>query len=256
MTLQGRKAEGAEGGFEMKFSAVTTDSREMVFEVSGVSSRFLNMLRRTVNSRVPTVAIEKVEILENSSGMYNEILVHRLGLIPLEFDPEIDIDRDDAVLILEKQGPCEVVSGDLKSTSETVRPLYGDIPIVKLLEGQNLKITCYVRTGTGKEHAKWQGGIMGYTNYATVKIIKKTKELEETLPAELKDVKEGSSKTVPLTDSVTYALRKFPGMVEAKLIRDRFLVEVESTSGYKVTDLLKYSLKNIADRLEEIKSAL
>jgi len=48
---------------------------------------FVNALRRIMISEIPTVAIEKVYMWNNSSIIHDEVLAHRIGLIPLNADP-------------------------------------------------------------------------------------------------------------------------------------------------------------------------
>ena len=50
---------------------------------------FANTLRRVVTEDVPTMAIEDVEFRKNNSILYDEIISHRLGLIPLTTDLKI-----------------------------------------------------------------------------------------------------------------------------------------------------------------------
>ena len=63
-----------------------------VTEVQGDSIKFIlwncdlslaNGLRRVLLSEIPTMAIDLVEIEDNSSVLTDEFLVHRLGLVPL-----------------------------------------------------------------------------------------------------------------------------------------------------------------------------
>ena len=239
----------------MKVNLLSSGDREISLRVSDATPGFLNMVRRYISSNVPTLAIEKVEIVENSSGLFNEVLVHRLGLVPFTFDPEVDFSQE-LVAIVEKQGPCEVTANDLKTTSETVKPLYPEMPIMSLLEGQNLKLTAYMKVGRGREHAKWQGGIMGYRPMAKVKILKKSKQLMELLPEELRDLEEGSSKTVEMTNILSYAEEKFPDQIEVKPSHRDFVVEIESTSGYSADSLIKYAVKAIEEDLDRIEKSL
>ena len=48
-----------------------------------------------------------------------------------------------------------VLSSELSSEDETVKPVSEKIPIVQLAPGQKIKIECYARLGRGTEHAKW-----------------------------------------------------------------------------------------------------
>lgn len=59
----------------------------MILEFSNVDVSFVNALRRILLSEIPTVAIEMVYMLENTSIIHDEVLAHRMGLIPIYFDP-------------------------------------------------------------------------------------------------------------------------------------------------------------------------
>jgi len=53
----------------------------------GVDVSIANALRRILLAEVPTVAIESVWISVNHSIVQDEVLAHRLGLIPIKADP-------------------------------------------------------------------------------------------------------------------------------------------------------------------------
>ena len=59
---------------------------DMEFDLIGVDASVANALRRIMIGEVPTMAIENVYIYNNTSVMHDEILAHRLGLIPIFAD--------------------------------------------------------------------------------------------------------------------------------------------------------------------------
>lgn len=80
---------------------------ELIFEISGIDVSFANALRRIMIAEVPTVAIEHVYFWNNSSIVHDEVLAHRIGLIPLNcdarlFDTYVDspTDRNTLVFLL------------------------------------------------------------------------------------------------------------------------------------------------------------
>jgi len=129
----------------------TRIGEEFIFSLKAPIS-FSNAIRRIMISEVPTYAIEDVYIYENSSSMDDEILAHRLGLIPIKGKPLLE--NEVITFTLEKEGPCTVYSSDLKSENGEVA--FKNIPIVKLGKGQKIKIECEAIPGIGKVHAKWQ----------------------------------------------------------------------------------------------------
>lgn len=60
---------------------------ELVLELNHVDVSFVNALRRILLSEIPTVAIEMVYMWNNTSLIHDEVLAHRLGLIPIHVDP-------------------------------------------------------------------------------------------------------------------------------------------------------------------------
>eukprot|EP00904_Undaria_pinnatifida_P009873 jgi/Undpi1/6015/HiC_scaffold_2.g01289.m1 len=65
------------------------DPNELVFDLVGVDASIANALRRILLAEVATVAIEHVYMFMNSSIIHDEILAHRLGLIPIMANPRM-----------------------------------------------------------------------------------------------------------------------------------------------------------------------
>ena len=70
----------------MQVETLGRDKDSIRFMIRGASAAFSNALRRAMIAEVPTMAVEDVMIIENSSVLYDEMLSHRLGLIPLTTD--------------------------------------------------------------------------------------------------------------------------------------------------------------------------
>jgi DNA-directed RNA polymerase subunit D len=148
-----------------------TDER-VVIKFNNVSRQYINAIRRMAISEVPTLAIDDVVILENSSVMHDEAVAHRLGLIPLRTGLDRFVMPQDCdckstlgcskcrvLLVLDSEAMEKtkiVTSGELLSEDELVKPVSKDIPIVVLAPAQKLKFEAYARLGVGKDHAKWQ----------------------------------------------------------------------------------------------------
>jgi len=152
------------------------DDKSIRVLLSGAPLAVANAIRRMVINEVPTMAIEEVLIIENSSSMPNDVLVHRISLIPFISDidryvpPEecgcgkrLGCERCAVRFVLRaeaKDEPITVYSGDMVPEEETtVKPVSPRIPIVKLSPGQKIELELYVRVGRGRQHAKWQAAL-------------------------------------------------------------------------------------------------
>src|SRR2546430_16616580 len=128
------------------------------FVLSDVSPAFANAIRRIILAEVPVMAIEDVMILENSSVMYDEILAHRLGLIPITTDQSYNLPeectcrsergcekcRASFSLEVEASDPVEVVyTSNLKPENPEVKPASDKVPTVQLAQGQRITLQAY-----------------------------------------------------------------------------------------------------------------
>lgn len=64
------------------------EERDCNFDLKNVDTSIANAFRRIMISEVPSVAAEAVYIYNNTSVLQDEVLAHRIGLVPLQIDPE------------------------------------------------------------------------------------------------------------------------------------------------------------------------
>ncbi len=156
----------------MDVKILERDGKSIRFVLGGAATPITNALRRIIIAEVPSMAIDDVIIVENSSVMYDEVLAHRLGLVPLKTDldnyvlpeecechSELGCSRCRVTLTLEAEATDSlrtVYSGELKSENPEVVPVSDGIPIVRLAPGQRIRVEAYARLGRGTTHAKWQ----------------------------------------------------------------------------------------------------
>jgi len=169
---------------EIAFSRL--DERVARFTISGVSTSFANMLRRAMVAELPTLAIEDVRIYDNTSVLFDEMLAHRLGLIPLRTDLDQYRPRSEctcegegcpactAIYTLSVEGPATVYSSDLIPQDPDAAPAEAEIPIIELDTDQKIVLEAHAVVSTGKEHAKWQAvTACGYKNYPIITVDEK-----------------------------------------------------------------------------------
>lgn len=123
--------------------------------ITSRTTYYANLLRRTMMSDVPTLAIDSVSIEHNDSVLIDELISHRLGLVVLKSD---NIPEDQVVLSLNitcKEEWMYVTTGMFVSSHDDVYPVNPNTIIVRLNRGETLKLSGIVREGTGRQHAKW-----------------------------------------------------------------------------------------------------
>lgn len=74
-------------GFSIEVQKLSEE--EVVFDIKGYDVSFANAIRRILLAEVPTMAIENIELYNNTSVMHDEFLGLRLGLIPIKVDAKL-----------------------------------------------------------------------------------------------------------------------------------------------------------------------
>ena len=167
--------------------------------IKGVSTAYANALRRSVNE-IPILAVDEVEITKNDSVLFDEVLAHRIGLLPLDYDKTFTLreacsckgkgcSKCSAELVLSVSGGTErklVKAAELKS--KTVRPVYGDMPLVFLEKGQEIELVAKAKLGKGKEHAKYSAGLVFFKASPIIEIEKSCDSCKKCVDICPKDV--------------------------------------------------------------------
>lgn len=172
---------------KLKIEITKLNNEVIEFDLIGVDPSIANALRRILLAEVPTVAIETVWIAINSSIIQDEVLAHRVGLIPIKVDPkkldyvvnDEETDRDTIVFHFDVECTADIVKNKFGKDSyknedaisghlqwlpqgnqseifpEGVKPVFDDIVIAKLRPGQRIEFEAHCRKGVGKDHTKF-----------------------------------------------------------------------------------------------------
>ena len=149
----------------------TNDIDYVKFSIEGINVEMANELRRVILSEIPTMAITEVIFMENESPLYDEMIAHRLGLIPLTTDlknynlpKECSCHNQKCTLcqsiftlsVTSGNEPMLVKAKDLIPSDPKIKPVHDEIIIAKLGPNCKLELEAYAQLSIGKEHAKFQ----------------------------------------------------------------------------------------------------
>jgi len=251
--------------------------------IQGVDVPFMNALRRIMLAEVPSMAIDEVVIIENSSVLHDEILAHRLGLIPLKTDldsynlpeecsckSEFGCNLCRVALTLEVEASdneMTIYSGDLKPENPDIKPISDKIPIVKLAPGQKIKLEAYARLGKGKHHAKWQPVSMcTYKYFPQIKIDERRCDLcgecvkicPKRVLVKVEDEKIENQNLIEciLCQDCVKACPSSPRAIEVAWDNEAFVLNLESTGALPVERIMLEALKILDKKVDSFISEL
>jgi len=258
------------------------DDKNMRLLIREVDVPFINALRRIVIAEVPCMAIDEVVTLENSSILQDEVIAHRLGLIPLKTDldsynlPEkcpcksefgCNLCRVTLTLDAEaKEGTRTVYSGELTSENPEIVPVSDKIPIIKLSKEQKLRLEAYARLGRGKSHAKWQPVSMcTYKYFPKIEVHSRRcdacGECVEICPRKVLAKKDNKIEVRDLMactlcqDCVEHCPQN-PKAIEVSWEENTFILNLESTGALPPERIVKEAIKILDEQLEEFESQI
>ena len=242
--------------FDVEF--IDRGDREARFLVRDVTPAFANGVRRAMLADVPTMSIDAVRVVENSSVMFDEMIGLRLGLVPLTTPPrEFEI-GDTVTLALDVQGPATAYSGDLVSSDGMVKPADENVPIIDLKEDQRLEVEADAVYDTGKEHAKHQGGVaIGYRNLQRAEVVGERDEFADDDPEIVRGVIEDDGELVPAEAFDNDLRNRYPDSeVRVEDVPNAFVFDVETDGSMSVEELVLAAVDTLYDRADELEEAV
>ncbi|MFP4118746.1 MAG: DNA-directed RNA polymerase subunit D [Candidatus Woesearchaeota archaeon] len=251
----------------MKLTVHEKSDEKLIFTLKDVTSAYANTLRRLMVGEVPTMAIEDVTFDKNDSILYDEILAHRLGLVVFKTDLEsynmtsvcqcegAGCAQCQLKVTLSAEGPKTVYAKDLKSADPNVKPIYPNTVLVRLLEGQKLEFEAIATLGTGKEHSKWNPGLVWYYHDSTIKVDNKHKDFQkfkDRYPPQIfnknGEIEKGRISTPQLIDAV---MDVNPEIVDVSLDRSAFVFHVESFGAMPAQEIVTRALDVFDSQVKE-----
>ena len=270
MTAAGKKEEKEAGGYKMEVKLLKQDKEKgkLSFVIKDSAPAFVNTLRRTIAEEVPTLAIEDVEFRDNSSALYDEVIAHRLGLIPIKTDlKSYNLPSECSCkgkgcakctlkMTLSSSKSGYVYAKDIKSKDSKCVPAYPNLPITKLLKGQKIELVATAALGQGKEHAKWVPGLISYKNYPVIEVNQKGESCEEAAmkcPAKVFEFTKGKLTVVnPLNCHFCNACVDIcPDGIKVKESKTDFVFNIESWGQLDPRDMVKEAVKRLQKKTDE-----
>ncbi|MCF7798637.1 DNA-directed RNA polymerase subunit D [Candidatus Woesearchaeota archaeon] len=256
----------------MNISVLEQTDAKLRFTVQGVSAAYANTLRRLMIGEVPTLAIENLVINRNDSVLYDEIIAHRLGLIVLKTDLDsytIKFDKDgnrvdgphsQVAISLRVEGPKTVYAKELVSKDKSVTPIHPETPIVKLTEGQQLEIEAVATLGIGKEHSKWNPGLIWYYNEPIIKINNKHKDFatfKDNFPLQVFNAKgEIDAKQINTPELLDACSGVQDEIISITYNKDVFVFVVESFGALSAKEIVLRAMEVYEKQLKDFTAAL
>ncbi|KON32236.1 hypothetical protein AC478_00780 [miscellaneous Crenarchaeota group-1 archaeon SG8-32-3] len=266
----------------MKIEVLEKNETNLRLIIKEADVPLMNALRRIALAEVPSMAIDEVVMIENSSILQDEIIAHRLGLTPLKTDldsynlPEececesefgcnlcrvtLTMDADST------EGTRIVYSGELVSENPQIVPVSDKVPIVKLARGQKLKLEAYARLGKGKTHARWQPvSVCAYKYFPKIEVSSEKctgcAKCVDICPKKVLAIKDNKVEVIDLLacnlcmDCVGVCTQK-PSAITVEWEKNAFIMNIEATGVLSPERIIQEATKILDKQLKEFKKQL
>lgn len=221
------------------------------FLVQSSRNDILSAIRRTIMLHVPVFAVSEVSVYKNESVMADEMLAHRIGLVPIYSD---DVDDAEHHLYLKKNSGT-VCSGDISGSLDV--PLK-HIPLVTLNEGKTLELELLVKKGTGEEHTKYCPASIFFYNVATIKQNSNVESTEGFCPINILEKKANKIvlKDPYACDVCKYCESKSNKALQLEFNTDEFIFKICPYGNLDLDVMVKTSCDFLQKELDELKEQL
>ncbi len=241
-----------------RFSFLLKDSDEV----------FANTVRRLIIEEVPTLAIEDMEIRDNSSALYDEMLGLRLGLTPIKTDLKsyelkekckcqgVGCARCELKIELKAGKKDYVYASDAKSSDPKCTFVHPRMPLVKLLAKQKLDLTMTAVLGKGKDHTKWSPGWAFYRKEPVISLgkVADPEGVAKRSPDGVFVFKNNKLSVDPEKVYESNLLEYYPTLdKEIKVeFTDNFIFNLESWGQLSCKEILNQSAEILIEKVEEL----
>jgi DNA-directed RNA polymerase subunit D len=266
----------------MNVRILEKDGNNIRFVLEEVPLAFANTLRRIMLSEIPTLAVDSVDFVENSSTIFDEIIAHRLSLVPIVTDPETFSlpslhdcpDPENGcpqcliTLVLDvhaKDKQIYAYSGDLKSPDPKTFPASAKIPITKLNPHQRLSLEANARVGIGRKHAKWQCAstvayqYMPEVNIDPTKVTEESKKVVAACPQNIfiwQDGTLGTQNTLNCILCNRCVEVDTTGAVSIRGDDKSFIFSLESTGAFTPEKIVELAFGILLDKIKEVRTQI
>lgn len=255
----------------MNIRIISLTEDKLTFLLEGVDAAFANALRRTMMSEVPIMAIEDIFYFDNTSLIPDEVLAHRIGLVPLTTDLEDYLLPEDCdceselgcpkcrvILTLDVQAEDDTItvySGEMESEDPNIVPASKNIPLAKLAPNQAIRFEAYAQLGKGKEHAKWSPVSMCvYQNVSMVPVTDNVsaEECVKQCGEQVAEIEEDNLKIINILKFESCKLCRdliSHEEIMGNLKEDEFFFNVESNGALSPEKIVRHAVKILKEKL-------
>lgn len=278
--------------FDIRISHLT--DRSANFDLIGIDTSIANAFRRIMIAEVPSIAIEKVFIEQNTSVIQDEVLASRLGLVPLTINPDLldwvtdtnggsEAHNVDNTIAFRLSVKCERnADGSINNENVYAKDLefqafegqefptnpgvaFPNILLAKLRPGQEISLICWAVLGSGSDHAKFSPvATASYRLMPSIQIIGDISrddavKFQKCFAPGVIELRDGKPVVVdPRRDTVSREVLRHPEFEnKVKLGRknDHFIFNVESVGAMDPAEIFLKSVAALREKANVLKNS-